>query len=119
MAETAPAVMPTAPTPLAASRWRAAARTAFPFLVVGALWEAVAHAGLFHPRLFPPLEAVAAQFVRLTASGILVDHAADTLTRLAAGFALAAVAGVVVGIAMGRWRLAEDVLLAPVSMAAP
>ena len=110
---------PTADARLPTAGWRAAVRTAFPFLVVGALWEAVAHAGLFHPRLFPPVEAVAGQFVRLTASGVLPHHAADTLARLAAGFGLAAAAGVVVGIVMGRWRLAEDVLLPPVSMAAP
>src|SRR5262245_60272192 len=100
-------------------RWRAVLRTALPFLVVGAAWEAVARAGVFHPRLFPSLEAVAAQLVRLTASGVLPHHAADTLLRLIAGFALAAVVGVAVGIVMGRWRLAEDVLLPPVSMAAP
>ena len=119
MADIAATVPTTTPTALQESRWRAVVRTAFPFLVVGTLWEAVAHAGLFHPRLFPPLEAVAAQFVRLTASGVLPHHAADTLLRLTAGFALAAVAGVLIGIAMGRWRLAEDVLLPPVSMAAP
>jgi NitT/TauT family transport system permease protein len=50
---------------------------------------------------------------------VLPHHAADTLIRLAAGFALAAVAGIALGIVMGRWRLAEDLLLPPVSMAAP
>jgi NitT/TauT family transport system permease protein len=99
--------------------WRATARTAFPFLVVGGLWEIVARAGMFNPRLFPSLEEVAYQLVRLTASGILPHHAADTLLRLLAGFAIAAAAGVAVGILMGRWRLAEDLLLPPVSMAAP
>jgi NitT/TauT family transport system permease protein len=114
-----------APAPVAATvprgerRWRSIARTAFPFLVVSALWEIVARAGIFHPRLFPSLEAVAAQFVRLTVAGVLPHHAADTLMRLTAGFALAAVVGVAIGVVMGRWRLAEDVLLAPVSMAAP
>jgi NitT/TauT family transport system permease protein len=101
------------------ARWRTIVRTALPFLVVGALWEAVAQAGVLHPRLFPSLAAVASQFVRLTASGVLLHHAADTLARLVVGFALAAVAGVGIGILMGRWRLAEDVLLPPVSMAAP
>jgi len=101
------------------ARWRAIARTAFPFLVVGVLWEIVARAGIFHPRLFPSLEAVASQFVRLTVSGVLPHHAADTLLRLLVGFALAAAAGVAIGIVMGRSRLAEDVLLPPVSMAAP
>src|SRR5262245_45545157 len=89
-----------ASTPHREAGWRALARTAMPFLVVGALWEAVARAGIFHPRLFPSLEAVAAQFARLMASGALPHHAADTLIRLGMGFALAAVAGIAIGIVM-------------------
>jgi NitT/TauT family transport system permease protein len=107
------------PAERANGRLRGAARTAFPFLVVGAAWEAVAHAGLFPPRLFPPLEAVAAALVRLTVSGILPHHAAETLLRLAAGFALAALVGVALGIAMGRSRRAEDIALPLVSIGAP
>jgi hypothetical protein len=45
-------------TPAAApteARWRIILRTAFPFVVVGALWEIVALAHVFPPRLFPPL----------------------------------------------------------------
>jgi NitT/TauT family transport system permease protein len=101
------------------SRLRAVARTAFPFLVVGALWEITAHAGVFPARLFPPLEEIAAAFWRLTISGILPRHAAETLLRLAAGFALAAVIGVAIGIAMGRSKRAEDYLLPLVSIGAP
>ncbi len=104
-------------------RWRQmlrnALRNAFPFIVVGALWETVAHLGLFPPRLFPPLEAVAAALVRLTASGTLPHHALDTLARLIAGFALAAVFGVTIGILMGRSRRAEDILLPVISIGAP
>src|SRR5437016_2084777 len=83
-------------------RWRIAARNAFPFLVVGGLWELVAHVGGFPPRLFPPLEAVAAALYRLTVAGILPRHAGETILRLAAGFAVAAIVGVAIGIAMGR-----------------
>jgi NitT/TauT family transport system permease protein len=108
-----------APTRHLAAHLRAAARNAFPFLVVGALWEALAHAGLFPPRLFPPLEQVAAALVRLTAAGILPHHAAESLLRLVAGFTLAALAGVIIGIAMGRWRLAEDIALPLISIGAP
>lgn len=101
------------------SRWRLLARTVFPFVTVAAIWEVLAHAGLFPVRLFPPVEAVAATFVQLTVAGILPHHALDTVLRLSAGFVLAAVAGVMVGIAMGRWRLAEDVFLPLVSIGAP
>ena len=98
---------------------RRAARNLFPFVVVGAIWEAVAHAGLFPPRFFPPLEAIAAVFARLTISGVLPHHAVDTLARLTAGFALAALVGVTIGILMGRSRRAEDILLPLVSIGAP
>jgi len=100
-------------------RWRAIWRNAFPFLVVAVLWEAVARAQIFPPRLFPSLEAIGATFVRLTLSGILPHHVLDTLLRLAAGFVLAGVIGVVLGILMGRSRRAEDILLPLVSIGAP
>ncbi len=101
------------------SRLRVIARTALPFLVVGLLWEFTAHLGVFPRKLFPPLEEVASAFVRLSVAGILPHHVLDTLVRLLAGFALAAIAGVAIGIAMGRSRRAEDVFLPLVSIAAP
>jgi NitT/TauT family transport system permease protein len=103
----------------AASGWRRFTRTAFPFIVVGAMWEITAHLGVFPPRLFPPLEQVAAAFVRLTIAGILPHHVFDTLIRLTAGFVLAAIAGVAIGIAMGRSRRAEDIVLPLVAIGAP
>jgi NitT/TauT family transport system permease protein len=102
-----------------AERWHALARTALPFLAVGGIWEIVAHSGAFPRRLFPPLEEVAAAFVRLSAAGIVPHHAFDTLVRLSAGFAIAAVLGVIIGLAMGRSRRAEDVFLPLVSIGAP
>src|SRR6201988_1163815 len=100
-------------------RWRLIWRNAFPFLVVGAIWEIVARAGVFPPRLFPSLETIAAAFWRLTVNGILPHHALDTVIRLGAGFALAAIAGVGPRILMGRSRLAEDIALPLVSIGAP
>jgi NitT/TauT family transport system permease protein len=99
--------------------WRGIARASFPFLVVAAMWEAAAHLGFFPPRLFPPLEAIAATFVRLTVSGVLPHHVIETLLRLFAGFALAAVIGIALGLAMGRSRRAEDVILPLVAIGAP
>ena len=100
-------------------RLKQAALTAYPFVVVGAIWETVAHLGIFPARLFPPLETVAVTFVQLTVAGILPHHVGETLARLFAGFALAAVAGVVIGILMGRFRRAEDIFLPLVSIIAP
>jgi NitT/TauT family transport system permease protein len=98
---------------------RRAARNVFPFVVVGALWEVVAHLGLFPPRLFPPLETIATVFVRLTLNGVLLHHAFDSLVRLTAGFVLAALIGIVIGVLMGRSRRAEDIFLPLISIGAP
>jgi len=100
-------------------RWRVVWRNAFPFLVLALIWEAVARAGMFPARLFPSLETIAAAFWRLTLNGILPHHALDTVIRLGAGFALAAVGGVALGILMGRSRRAEDIILPLVSIGAP
>jgi len=101
------------------ARWRVIWRNAFPFIVVGLIWEAVARAGVFPAKLFPTIETIAAAFWRLTMNGILLHHAFDTIWRLLAGFALSAIGGVAIGILMGRSRRAEDICLPLVSMLAP
>src|SRR4029079_11465377 len=101
------------------ARWRVIARNAFPFIVVFGLWEIVARAGVFPPKLFPSLVTVAEAFVNLTVRGILPHHVLDTVLRLLSGFFLAAVAGVALGILMGRSRRVEDIALPLVSIMAP
>jgi NitT/TauT family transport system permease protein len=91
----------------------------FPFAVVFGVWELVAHLGVFPVRLFPTIETIVSALWRLTANGALPHHAADTLVRLGAGFCLAALTGVTVGILMGRIRWVEDTLLPLVSFGAP
>ena len=92
---------------------------ALPFAVIATVWEFVALAGVFPSKLFPSLEFVFATLVRLVASGIIWAHTEGTLIRLALGFVLAAVAGVVLGIAMGRYRWVEDVFMPIVSIGYP
>jgi NitT/TauT family transport system permease protein len=105
--------------PESSDRLRLIARNAFPFLVVGGIWEIVARTGVFPHRLFPSLEEVALSFVQLTISGVLVHHTIETVLRLLSGFALAAIFGVTIGVLMGRSRRAEDILLPLVSISAP
>jgi NitT/TauT family transport system permease protein len=107
------------PAPPRESRLHIIWRNAFPFIVVGAIWEIVARAGVFPSKLFPTLETIAAAFWRLTMNGILLHHAFDTIWRLLVGFALSAIIGVAIGILMGRSRRAEDICLPLVSMLAP
>lgn len=92
---------------------------ALPFVVLAVSWDLVARAGGFPPRLFPSVEQVAATFASLTASGILLHHAGETLLRLVVAFAIAAIVGAFAGIAMGRSRRVEDLLLPLVSIGAP
>jgi NitT/TauT family transport system permease protein len=100
-------------------RMWAVARNTFPFVVVGTIWEVIAHLGVFPIKLFPTLEQVASAFVRLTLSGVLPMHALETLLRLIAGFGLAGVVGVLLGVLMGRSRRMEDIVLPLVSVLAP
>jgi NitT/TauT family transport system permease protein len=101
------------------TRLRAIGYALLPFAVVFGLWEVVAHLGIFPRRLFPPLEEVAATFLRLLANGILLHHVWQTLLRLLAGFLVAGIVGVALGILMGRSRRVEDYLLPLVSFGAP
>lgn len=76
-------------------------------IVFLALWEISTRAGLLDPRFFPPLSDVVA-----TAGGQLVNGRLGldlvlTLQRLLVAFALAAVFGVLIGVASGRWRTVE------------
>ncbi len=57
-----------------------------------------------------PTEAFDA-FVALARSGKLVPHLASSVSRVFAGFANAAVTGIVLGLAIARAKLAEDVFL--------
>jgi NitT/TauT family transport system permease protein len=105
--------------PSGAARVRAAGEALLPFATVAVAWELFAALGPLPPKLFPSLVTVARTFAGLLASGVLLAHAQSTIVRLALGFALAAVLGVAVGIAMGRYRWAEDVLLPLVSIGSP
>ena len=94
----------------------ALAQLALPFVVVAILWEGFAIFGPFPPRLFPRIETIASAFVRLVVTGILPLHALETLLRLVAGFLLGSVVGVTMGMLMGRYRWAEDLLVPVVSV---
>jgi ABC-type nitrate/sulfonate/bicarbonate transport system permease component len=73
-----------------------------PVVLLGLAWEALAMSGAVTPFQLPRLSAV---FVRIWTdafSGDLLLNTAVTLYRALVGFAIAAVAGVVLGMAMSR-----------------
>jgi len=89
------------------------------FAVIAAAWEVLVIYGGFPPKLVPGLGVVVATFVRLAGNGILLAATEATLYRLIAGFLIAALVGVALGIAMGRRQWIEDTLLPIVTFLYP
>ncbi len=73
-------------------------------LVVLAAWEWASATGLLREAFFPRPSTILVHLRRLAADGTLWTHASATLMRIGWAFALAAVLGVTVGLAMGFWR---------------
>jgi ABC-type nitrate/sulfonate/bicarbonate transport system permease component len=78
-----------------------------PILLLAAAWEAFARLGAVTPFMLPPLSAVLARVATDAAAGDLFLNAGLTLYRALAGFLIAAVAGVALGLAMTRSTLAR------------
>jgi ABC-type nitrate/sulfonate/bicarbonate transport system permease component len=84
-----------------------------PFLVVAALlaiWETIARSGLWSPLLFPPLARIFNELISFLTKADSLLEAWISLQRVFAGFALAAAAGVTLGMLMGRSRLVGETL---------
>ena len=84
---------------------RAAARALASWAVIIVLliaWEAVARRGLVTPFMLPPLSDVVARIVHDATEGNLAENVALTLYRALTGFAIAAVGGIALGLAMSR-----------------
>jgi ABC-type nitrate/sulfonate/bicarbonate transport system permease component len=80
-------------------------RTLRPFILIIALaaaWEIAAHSGLWSPLLFPSLERIARELWQFVSHPDGWWQAWVSLYRTLGGFALAAVAGVALGMLMGR-----------------
>ncbi len=75
-----------------------------------AAWELAARSGLWNPLLFPSLASIAEEFVRFVSSIGGLREAWTSLYRALAGFALAAVVGVAIGMLMGRSSFAAGLL---------
>lgn len=73
-------------------------------LVLAGAWELLTRAGVLDRRFFVPLTEIAATIGELARSGVLATELGATLQRLLAAFAIAAVIGVVLGVASGWWR---------------
>jgi NitT/TauT family transport system permease protein len=94
-----------------AERIRSWRRGATSIVVAAAIYEAVARSGAFAPALMPTLSTVAQTFFGMLIDGSMLHHAAATLYRVLFGFSLAVAAGLILGVAMGRFRPVERFVL--------
>jgi len=78
--------------------------------VVLAAWEIASRSGLWNPLLFPPLAKIAYELGMFLVQPDRLMEAWVSLYRALGGFALAAVAGVLLGMLMGRSSLIADLL---------
>ena len=99
-------------SPVARGPWRARLAGAALALILPiallAAWAVLGAAGVLRPAFFPRPSALAGHAAALFADGSLAAHARATLARLAWAFALAAVPGVGIGLAMGLSRRARE-----------
>lgn len=86
-----------------------------PVLVL-AVWELLARTERIDPRFWPPPTSLLPTARRLIESGQLFEDLGASLFRIAAGFVIASVPGVFVGLAMGLYRPVR-LFLMPVSFA--
>jgi NitT/TauT family transport system permease protein len=79
-------------------------------LVALVIWEAAARSGLWSRLLFPSLVSIAYELGQFLVTPERLHEAWVSLYRALGGFALAALAGVLIGIPMGRSRLVAGLL---------
>ena len=72
------------------------------------LWEVAGR--LMDTTLIPPLSNIASAWLRLLMNGKLLENLVMSLWTLAAGFFLAVILGVIIGVLMGRFRPVEHFL---------
>jgi NitT/TauT family transport system permease protein len=92
-------------------RLRSIRRGVLTLLLAAAIYEALARSGWFAPALMPTLEKIAGKLVAVLADGSMLAHAVTTLYRVLFGFSLAILAGLPLGILMGRSRRIENFVL--------
>ncbi len=78
--------------------------------VLVAAWELLPRQGVLNPAYFPPASRVAAVLAEGLSAGGLLPHVAATVARLVVAFLLAALPGLLVGVATGLSETVRRVL---------
>lgn len=69
--------------------------------LVVALWQGLSVLGVIQPLILPPPTQVAAAFLELLKSGVLIRHIGYSVLRVLEGFGIAALLGLGLGMAIG------------------
>ena len=88
-------------------RWLHGTSRLLPILLVLLTWQLASMAGWLPTSLLPPLSAVAQALGGLVASGELATNTIASLLRAGAGFGIAVVVGVALGVLMARIRYVQ------------
>ncbi|WP_371441668.1 ABC transporter permease, partial [Dietzia sp. HMSC21D01] len=86
-----------------------------PILLI-VVWQIAGATGILPERILPAPQLIAESAIELLRSGELVDALAVSSVRVAQGFALGAVAGLVLGVIVGTSRYADAILDPPLQM---
>ena len=76
----------------------------YSLVLVAAAWEIVARSGVVPFFFLPPLTIIAATFWAQVVDGVLIQEAAVTVLRAVAGFAIAVIMGIALGVLMARFK---------------
>ncbi|MFB9927003.1 ABC transporter permease [Amycolatopsis halotolerans] len=91
-------------------RLQAAFVKSIALILLLAAWEIAPRAGLVDPVFLPPFHTVLGALADLAGNGQLASNAGASLTRSLAGFALAVVTAVPLGVLIGWYKPVSDVL---------
>jgi ABC-type nitrate/sulfonate/bicarbonate transport system permease component len=78
-----------------------------PLLLVVAVWQAASMTGMLPKTVLPPASEVATSLAGMLGSGELMVNTVASFTRAGAGFFIALVVGVALGLLMARQRVVE------------
>ncbi|RYL92461.1 ABC transporter permease [Sporolactobacillus sp. THM19-2] len=68
------------------------------------IWEILSRTNLVDARFFPPPTEIIGTFIALMASGELFNHLTISLLRIAGGFFLGVIPGIIIGLFMGLYK---------------
>ncbi|CCD91078.1 putative ABC transporter, permease protein [Bradyrhizobium sp. ORS 375] len=99
----------------AASRWAGL----LALISVLGLWQLIGSLALINPLFLPTPLGILRALYRLAESGALWQHVSASLLRILSGWALGTATGIVVGFAIGLWRIARSIGITFVSALFP